>query len=70
MTKEETPYYGGFEMLTLSPSEVARLRMLIRDLFDLIENDDTGVSWELEEPALVAAEILKMRTPTEETESD
>ena len=60
-------------MKTLTVPELAVLRGFVRDVFSTIENDDTGVSWDLEDQALAAADILEMHEPEyddEQSESD
>lgn len=61
---------GDGKMVTLGATELAALRGFVRDVLQTVALDDTGITLDLEEPALIAAEILKMHTPTGIIESD
>lgn len=50
----------GREMITLGATELANLRRFVNDVLHTIELDDSGVTYDLEEGALVASEILGM----------
>ena len=46
--------------VTLGAMELASLRGFVRDVLETIQYDDTGVTYDLEDGAMRAAEILKM----------
>lgn len=56
-------------MVTLGATELAHLRGLVRDVLEVINYDDTGVTLDLREPAMICAEILRM-PPVSDYESD
>lgn len=57
-------------MKELTPADLANLRELVSTTLTLIKYDDTGVTDDLIELALVAAEILEINPPEEPDEDD
>ena len=45
-------------MKTLSATEMAVLRRFIKDVIEVIQYDDTGITYDLDDGAAAAAEIL------------
>ena len=47
-------------MKTLSATELSVLRRFVRDVLEVMNYDDTGVTYDLEDGALASAEILNI----------
>lgn len=57
-------------MEKLKPPELSRLRNFVEEVLTVCENDDAGITFDLYESALVAAEILGMTVEEKEQESE
>lgn len=55
-------------MEKLKPPELLRLRNFVEEVLTACENDDTGVTFDLYELALDAAQILGMKLDDQEEE--
>ena len=48
------------DVKTLSATELSVLRRFVRDVLEVMNYDDTGVTYDLEDGALASAEILNI----------
>jgi hypothetical protein len=68
----KTPYLTGEDKIVvqLGSTELSRLRGFVRDVAEIVKYDNSGVTDDLIDSVLIAAEILKVHVDLDGEKSD